>query len=78
MSVYHRVDNIYAMPAARFFRFAERLPYYEGATQWAMRQALKDKEDAPQATPESLVSAEGAGMLPTMPGMPPVFDFAVA
>lgn len=29
-SVFHRVDNIYAMPARRFVQLAVRLPAYQG------------------------------------------------
>jgi hypothetical protein len=29
-SVLHRVDDMYGMPADRFFRFAVRLPAYDG------------------------------------------------
>ena len=30
MSVFHRVDDIHGMESERFFRFATRLPAYEG------------------------------------------------
>jgi hypothetical protein len=31
MSVFHRVDDIEALPAHRFWSFASRLPFYDGA-----------------------------------------------
>lgn len=30
LSAFHRIDDMYAMSGPRFFRFAERLPAYDG------------------------------------------------
>lgn len=43
MSAIHRIDDIWSMEAGRFFRFARRLPAYQGvmrtvAEQQAMRE----------------------------------------
>jgi len=37
MSAFHRVDDIEAMPAARFFELAYRLPAYQGVLQLRIR-----------------------------------------
>jgi hypothetical protein len=36
MSVFHRVDDPWSMPAPRFFAFAARLPLYGGAVHAAL------------------------------------------
>lgn len=45
MSAIHRIDDIYAMEAGRFFRFARRLPAYQGVMRMeAERQAEKTQQ----------------------------------
>lgn len=44
MSVFHRVDDIWAMPPARFFRLAYRLPAYRGVMREVALAAQRDQE----------------------------------
>jgi hypothetical protein len=48
MSAVHRVDDIWSMPAAKFFRFAWLLPAYRGAVrERRLREQHETGEDAP-------------------------------
>jgi hypothetical protein len=40
MSAIHRIDDMYALPAAKFFALAQRLPAYQGVV--AVRLANQD------------------------------------
>lgn len=51
MSVFHRVDDPWSMPAPRFFAFATRLPAYDGALAIAYRAATEAKPTQPAAVP---------------------------
>ncbi len=51
MSAFHRIDDIYSMEAARFFRLATRLPAYKG-----VMRALMEAEVAAERR-----KAEGVG-----------------
>jgi hypothetical protein len=55
-SVYHRIDDIEAMPAPRFVAYMLRLPIYGGATAYL---AQKDAQD-PQEPAAPLSQAESA------------------
>jgi hypothetical protein len=44
MSVFHRVDDIWAMPPARFFMLAYRLPAYRGAMREVALAEQRDRE----------------------------------
>lgn len=60
MSAVHRVDDIEAMPAARFFRLAWRLPHYRGVMRDRVIALQREEEDdAPraQAQPSSRQAA---------------------
>lgn len=48
MSAVHRVDDIWSMPSARFFRLAWRLPAYRGVMRERALTAQRDQEQAPQ------------------------------
>lgn len=49
MSVFHRVDDIWSMPAARFFKLAWRLPAYRGAVRERILREQRDEDDAAPA-----------------------------
>lgn len=49
MSAVHRVDDIWSMPAARFFAFAWRLPCYRGAMRERVMKEQRERDGAPQA-----------------------------
>lgn len=61
-SVFHRVDDIYAMPSARFFRLAERIFAYQGVC------ALKAQADHEAAQPQpAIASREGERLIDSDP-----------
>lgn len=73
MSAFHRVDDILQLPAHRFALLAERLPHYSGAVRAAM---MKWAEEAPAEEAEgTVITPAEAAMLPTLPGMPALFEF---
>jgi len=47
MSVFHRVDDIWLMPPARFFMLAHRLPAYQGVMR--ERTLAAQQENTPEA-----------------------------
>jgi hypothetical protein len=65
-SVFHRVDDMYAMPAPRFFRLAERIAAYEGVmtarirAEQAQEQPIQQEPGARivEATPEAIRASE--------------------
>jgi len=45
LSAFHRIDNMWEMEAGRFFRFAFRLPAYQGAMRArAENQAMEEQK----------------------------------
>ncbi len=45
MSAFHRIDDIWTMEAGKFFRYAYRLPAYQGAMRArAERQAMDEEK----------------------------------
>jgi hypothetical protein len=47
-SRFHRVDDMYALPAPRFFRLAERLIYFDGViTARARYEAAQQEQEQP-------------------------------
>lgn len=46
MSVLHRVDDMWSMPAPKFFAFASRLPAYNGAL--AVAYSAAQQSELPQ------------------------------
>lgn len=83
MSVFHRVDDIEAMPAARFFAFAARLPAYQGAVRFRFEQAAEATLAPQQATAEAARppgAPNSAQVVPSTPAvmtamLPGVVDF---
>lgn len=43
LSVFHRIDDMDSMPAPRFWSFATRLPFYDGAMRASIRAAMVDR-----------------------------------
>jgi hypothetical protein len=69
MSVFHRVDDVDTMPAHRFWSFASRLPFYDGAVRAMARTALAPEPATPaQAAP---AQAEQREVWQLMPAPPP-------
>lgn len=53
MSVFHRIDDIYAMDGARFFTLAPRLPAYPGVMQVRVQAELDSEPTIPAVAPPS-------------------------
>lgn len=49
--MFHRVDDMYAMPAATFFALAPRLAAYQGAMRARLQAEAAESEDAPPPSP---------------------------
>jgi hypothetical protein len=60
MSAVHRVDDIWSMDAARFFRLAWRLPCYRGAMRERAIAERREQDEAPQAAPVRAAAPERA------------------
>ena len=66
LSAIHRIDNMWAMEAGKFFRFAYRLPAYQGA----MRAIAEAQQmDEQKRTGGREVIQVGAGELSKMDGL---------
>lgn len=52
MSVFHRVDDITAMPARRFFKLVVRLSAYEGMMRVRAIEADQESQPAPSSQPQ--------------------------
>lgn len=74
MSAFHRVDDIQQLPAPRFIRFAERLPHYSGAVRASLTR-MASEEQQQETEPASVITPAEAASLPSLPGMPPLFEF---
>jgi hypothetical protein len=48
LSVFHRIDDLDSLDAARFTSLVTRLPVYDGAVRHAMRRDLEQRETAAQ------------------------------
>jgi hypothetical protein len=83
MSRFHRVDDLEAMPAHRFFEYVTRLPVYGGAVALAARSVVADEEPelrTPSETAFNPTPEDLARMFPAAPGagqMVPMFEHAV-
>jgi hypothetical protein len=55
---------MHAMPSPRFFRFANRLAYYEGAVRAAMIRHAETLQEQEPAAPSLPVSAPGDVVVP--------------
>jgi hypothetical protein len=75
MSAFHRVDDIRQLPGPRFIRFAERLPHYSGAVRATL---VRMSEAEPAKEEQAVITAAEAATLPTLPGMPALFEFSGA
>lgn len=68
MSVFHRIDDVDTMPAHRFWSFASRLPFYDGAVRAMSRTALTPEPASPaQAAPVPTEQLEVWQMTPKPP-----------
>lgn len=56
MSVFHRVDDMYLLPARRFFRLAGLLPAYDGAVRRALLADQETEQQGQAATLDELRS----------------------
>jgi hypothetical protein len=48
MSAVHRIDDIWSMPSARFFRLAHRLPAYQGVMRERVLALAREQEETPR------------------------------
>lgn len=65
LSRFHRIDDMYAMASPRFFRFANRLIYYEGAVRAAMmRYAATLQEQPALEAPAAPAAVSGDVVVP--------------
>lgn len=62
LSVFHRIDDMYAMGSRRWAQLVPRLPYYQGACR-AAAMAQQAPETASVAPPVAAAS-EGGGVAP--------------
>lgn len=80
LSVFHRIDDMYAMTGPRFFTFACRLSAYAGVMQARVAAALEDDRPAqPSASAgpgrrgdtyvPTAVTAESVALDPTLAGL---------
>lgn len=76
MSAVHRVDDIQAMPAARFFRFAHRLAAYRGVMRERAIALQREREDEPQYAP--VRQAQPGRASKPAPGRAPVTEAALS
>ena len=51
MSAVHRVDDIYSMPAPKFFSLAWRLPHYQGVMRDRVIALQREQEDTQPGSP---------------------------
>jgi hypothetical protein len=79
MSAIHRVDDIWSMPGARFFRLAWRLPAYEGVMRARVMQAHETPRGAPQparrAAPSRQVNPGTRATIQADPAFRGIFSF---
>lgn len=74
MSAFHRVDDIWSMPPARFFSLAWRLPCYRGVMR---ERVLAEQRDGEAARPAAQSQGQAPrGVSPRAPE--PVTEAAVA
>lgn len=66
MSVFHRVDDVSEMPAAKFFPFAERLPAYGGIVAHRLAELHELDQEAPPVA-SSRGGARPADQVETVP-----------
>jgi hypothetical protein len=76
MSAFHRVDDIWSMPGARFFRLAWRLPAYEGV----MRARVMTERETGTVVAEQRPASATQEQPPAPPRRPrePVAEAAVS
>ena len=60
MSVFHRVDDVYAMPAPRFFAFAYRIAAYDGM----LARRIEAENEQPSARRVNKELRRGGGTAP--------------
>lgn len=61
LSVFHRVDDPSAMDGPRYFRYAVRLPFYEGAMRIVALGLMGENGEASSPDAASLRSVDAAG-----------------
>jgi hypothetical protein len=90
--VFHRVDDMESMPAQRFWRFAERLAYYDGAMAGSLRLMAAERPEpvpessaappidpmAPVASPDQMEALHAHPLYGDIPGLPTIFSHSTA
>lgn len=71
MSAIHRIDDVAALDASRYYRLAELLPSYDGAVRRRFEVILRESEPVITATPprpaggiRALAAKSGTGRFP--------------
>jgi len=64
MSVFHRVDDVAAIPIARLFLLADRLGAYRGAVHSAITLEAQRAADTPKTAPAAGSTPEGRTAVP--------------
>jgi len=69
MSVFHRVDDMYALDGPRFFRLAVRLPFYKGVIRAHVMAEIHERDGSAAAGPR--VGSTGPAPVVNVPGHGP-------
>lgn len=76
MSAIHRIDDIWSMEAGKFFRFARRLPAYQGVMRMEAEQQAEQEQQRRRATTGSDKAPIPVPSGSTIPGLGDVFEKA--
>lgn len=71
LSRFHRIDDMHAMPGPKFFRYINRLIFYDGAVAAMVRMKAQGDVPAvsavPVAAPAQMSVPSGAQVVPAVP-----------
>jgi hypothetical protein len=62
-SVFHRVDDVHQLESSRFFKLAERLPFYQGAVRGRMEAMQNIELASTSSKPGMKVAKSGSEIL---------------
>lgn len=71
MSAFHRIDDIWSMEAGKFFRFAYRLPAYQGAMRARAEHQAMEQDKRNGGRPARDIVPVAAGELGRIEGIAP-------
>jgi len=71
LSRFHRIDDMHAMPGPKFFRYINRLIFYDGAVAAMVRLRAQAEQsapaDVPATAPAQMSDPSGARVVPAVP-----------